>query len=84
METLSLKVDKTFLHDMEAVMKRNRYATKTEFMREAIRFRVRDLEKEEALRRVQQLYGASKRKTTDAELHAARERAFAELEQELK
>jgi len=30
------------------------------------------------------LYGASKRKTTDEELHKAGEKAFEELEKELK
>ena len=39
-----------------------------------------DLEKEEALIRLSKLYCASKRKTTDEELHIAREKAFRELE----
>jgi len=84
MEAVSLKLDDDFLHDIESTMKRHRYTTKTEFIREAIRDKIRDLEKEDALIRVRKLYGASKRKTTDEEIHKAGEKAFLELEKELK
>ncbi len=84
MEAVSLKLDNSFLHDIESTMKKHRYTTKTEFIREAIRDKIKDLEKEEALLRVKSLYGASKRKTTDEELHKAGEKAFKELEKELK
>lgn len=84
MEAVSLKLEDTFLKDIEKSMKKHRYTTKTEFIREAIRDKIRDLEKEEALLRLKRLYGASKRKTTDDELHKAGEKAFEELEKELK
>jgi len=83
MEAVSLKLEDSFLKDIERSMKRHRYTTKTEFIREAIRDKMRGLEKEEALLRVKGLYGASKRKTTDAQLHKAGEKAFRELEKEL-
>ena len=84
MEAISLKLDDEFLHDIEQFMKRHRYTTKTEFIREAIRDKIRDLEKEEALIRAKKLYGASKRKTTDEDIHKAGEKAFEELDKELK
>lgn len=84
MEAVSLKLEDSFLHDIEKTMKRFRYTTKTEFIREAIRDKIHDLEKEEALLRAKAFYGASKRKTTDEELHKAGERAFKELEKELR
>src|SRR3989344_1482304 len=83
METVSLKLGETFVEDMERLMQKHRYTTKTEFIREAIREKMRVLEKEEALLRARKLYGASKRKTTDAQLHKAGEKAFRELEREL-
>ncbi len=43
-----------------------------------------DLQKEEALARLKKIYGASKRKTTDEELHKVREEVFEELEREIK
>ena len=84
MEAVSLKLEDEFLHDMEKTMKKHRYTTKTEFIREAIRDKIRDLEKEEALIRMRKLYGASRKKTTDKELHSAGEKAFEELEKEIK
>lgn len=83
METVSIKFEESFLHDVEEVMKKHRYITKAEFIREAIRDKIKDLEKEEALIRLRKLYGASKRKTTDAQLRKAKEKAFEELEREL-
>ena len=79
METVSIKMEQDFNKDIEKTMKKHRYSTKTEFIREAIRDKIKDLEKEEAIMRLNKLYGASKRKTTDAELHKAREKAFKEL-----
>ena len=84
MESISLKLENEFLKDIEGIMKKHRYTTKTEFIREAIRDKIRDLEKEELLLRAKSLYGASKRKTTDEEIHKAGEKAFQELERELK
>ncbi len=84
MEAVSIKLENCFLHDIEKTMKKFRYTTKTEFIREAIRDKIHDLEKEELLLRAKALYGASKRKTTDEEIHKAGEKAFKELEEELK
>ena len=84
MESVSLKLEDEFLKDIENIMKKHRYTTKTEFSREAIRDKIKDLEKEELLLRAKKLYGASKRKTTDEDIHKAGEKAFQELERELK
>jgi len=84
MEAVSLKLGDSFLQDIEKTMKKFRYTTKTEFIREAIRDKIKDLRREEALLRVKALYGASRKKTTDANLHEARKNAFKELDKELK
>ena len=84
MEAVSLKLEDAFLRDIESIMKKHRYTTKTEFIREAIRDKIRDLEKEELLLKAKNLYGASKRKTTDAQLHKARANAFEEMDKELR
>lgn len=83
MEAISLKLDDGFLHDMEKTMKQHRYTTKTEFIREAIRDKIKQLENEEALLKLRKMYGASKRKTTEEELKKAKKLAFEELEKEL-
>lgn len=80
MEPVTIRFENNFLRDIEKIMKKNRYSTKTEFIREAVREKIKELEKEELLRRVDELFGSSKHKTTDEQLHEAREKAFKKLE----
>ncbi len=75
METLSVRFDNDFLQDMEKAMKSHRYMTKAEFIREAIREKIIDLEK---------AYGASKRKTTQEQLEKAKVKAFEDVESKFK
>lgn len=84
METISIKLEENFAKDIEKTLKQHHYTTKTEFVREAIRDKIKHLEKEEAVLRLNKLYGASKLKTTDAMLHKAREEVVLELEKELQ
>ena len=83
METITVKFEDDFVHSIERVMKRNRYFTKSEFIREAIREKVKELEKEEALSKIRKIYGSSKKKTTDEELHKIGDKAFEEIKKEL-
>lgn len=83
MQTVCVKFEENMLKDVEKAMKKNRYATKTEFIREAVRNRLSELEKNKIAKALDKIHGFSKRKTTDKELHEAGERAFKELEKEL-
>jgi metal-responsive CopG/Arc/MetJ family transcriptional regulator len=47
MENISLKIEKDFLNAIEKVMKKHNYMTKTEFIREAVRDKIRRLEEKE-------------------------------------
>lgn len=47
MEHISLKLEQNFLKAIEAIMKKHNYMTKTEFVREAIRDKIRILEEKE-------------------------------------
>ena len=49
MENVSLKLEIGFLNAIEKVMKRHNYMTKTEFIRESIRDKIRRLEEKEIL-----------------------------------
>lgn len=80
METVSIKLDDNFAHDVQKAVQKYHYTTKTEFIREAIRNRIKELEKQETLRKIQYYYGKSPLKTTDEQLHIAREKAFDRLE----
>ena len=54
--------------------------TKTEFIREAIRDKIIELEKQETLNKIEKLFGSSKRKTTDEDLHKVREKLAKDYE----
>jgi len=82
MEPITIKLEDDFIKVIERVMNKHRYATKSEFIRESIRGKIKELEKEEALARVRRLYGASKRKTTNKELNEARKEVSEELRKE--
>lgn len=84
METICIKLEDEFAHDIEKAIKKHHYTTKTEFVREAMRDKLSNLEKEELLKKVAAMYGASKHKTTDEQLHQAREKAFKDIENTFK
>jgi len=84
MEPITVKFEDDFFREIEKFMKKHRYMTKAEFIREAIREKIKQLENEELLQRVDKLFGSSKHKTTDEQLHIAGEKAFKELEKKFK
>jgi Arc/MetJ-type ribon-helix-helix transcriptional regulator len=80
LETISLKLDDSLLREIDSTLTRHRYSTRTEFIRDSIREKLSDLEKDELLRSLRQLKGRSKRNTSDRRLEQARELAFRDLE----
>jgi len=80
MEAITLKMDGGVLKEIDRRLKEFRYGTRTEFIRDAIREKLSELEKAELMRVVAKIRGSSKRKTTDEDLHKARERAFEKIE----
>ena len=84
MENISLKLEKGFLKEIEKIMNAHKYMTKTEFIREAIRDKIKELEKQEALKNLKKIFGSSKHRTTDEDIHRAREEAFEELDKEIQ
>ncbi|MDO8661094.1 MAG: ribbon-helix-helix domain-containing protein [Candidatus Woesearchaeota archaeon] len=80
METVSLKLEHELLDEIDTSLVKNRYGTRTEFIRDAIREKLSDLEKQELLRAIAFARGVSKRKTSDNTLHKAREEIFNSLE----
>lgn len=84
MESISLKLEDNILTEIDKMLARHRYSTRTEFIRDAIREKLSDLEKDELLKVVAKLRGSSKYKTSDEQLHAAREKSFEMLEKKFK
>ena len=58
MENISLKLEKEFLKSIEAIMKKHNYMTKTEFIREAIREKVKKLEEKEMIKEKETIFHA--------------------------
>ncbi len=84
METISLKLEDGLLAELDQKRAQHRYSTRTEFIRDAIREKLSDLEKDEILMSLAKLKGSVTKKTTDEQLHAAREKAFEELGKKFK
>ena len=82
MESITIKLEKDFIQDIEKVMKKKHYTTKTEFVREALRQKLSQEEKEELHQAVKNAIGASPHRTTDEDLHRARDIVFEKLEKE--
>lgn len=49
MENVSLKLEGNFLRAIEKIMRKHNYMTKTEFIRESIRDKIRKLEEKEII-----------------------------------
>jgi len=62
MESISLKLDTELLKAMDKNLKKNLYSTRTEFIRDAIRHKLTEQEKQEALRKLAALKGSLKGK----------------------
>ena len=80
MEAISLKLDPGILTEIDRKLSKYRYSTRTEFIRDAIRTKLSELEKKELLLTLRNLRGSSSRKTTDEQLHKTREKLAKEYE----
>ena len=84
MQAITIKMEDRLLEELDQKLEEHRYSTRTEFIRDAIREKLSELEKEEVLKNLAQLKGSSKRRTSDDELHKAGEKAFELLEKKFK
>jgi len=62
MESVCLKMEQKLLHEIDSKLKNNRYATRTEFIRDAIRSKLSELEKEELIKKLAAFKGSLKGK----------------------
>lgn len=72
MESITIKVEDNLAKEMDLAMKRD-YSTKTEFVREAIRDKLKEIRKEKAIDELRKYFGKVKTKTTYAEERKIRE-----------
>lgn len=72
METVCLKMEQKLLHEIDSKLKNNRYATRTEFIRDAVRSKLSELEKEEVIRKLAAFKGSLKGKSKMSDEEASR------------
>ena len=82
METISLKLDEHLLKHIDANLKKYNFSTRTEFVRDAVRKRLSELEKEEVIRRLAAFKGIMKGKAKMS-LEKAGELAFQKIAKDL-
>jgi metal-responsive CopG/Arc/MetJ family transcriptional regulator len=73
MEAVCVKLDHRTLKNLDSCIKENNYTTRTDFIREAIRDKLRELEKDNAIKELKRFMGSSKRKVSDKRHEEIRE-----------
>ncbi len=75
MEAICVKLDKGIMKVIDEISVEFNYTTRTDFIREAIRDKIRYLQRERAIKKLGKYLGASKTHTSDKQLEDAKERA---------
>ena len=81
---ISLKLEDSFLDNVDDIVKKEGYQSRTEFIRNALREKVEAAKLRQAMLEISHLKGASKKKTSDKELERIREKAFEEIDKKLR
>lgn len=81
MESITIKVDNALNDEISQAMKSG-YSTKTEFIREAVRDKIKEIKKDEILEILRKNFGKAKTKTTHAEERRIKDEVFQELVKE--
>ena len=83
-EMITLKLDDMFLKEIDSIVEKQGYHNRTEFIRNALREKVEDTKIKDAMVQIAHLKGASKKKTSDADLEKIREKVFNELDKKVR
>ncbi len=83
-EMITFKLENNFLKEVDEVVKNQRFQSRTEFIRNALREKVEEAKMKEAMMQIANLKGKSSKKTSDEELEILREKVFEEFEKKLK
>jgi len=83
-EMITVKMDDKFLSEVDNIVKKHGYQSRTEFIRNALREKIEETKLKEAMQEIAYLKGASKKKTSEKEYEEIRRKAFEELEKKFK
>ncbi len=78
-DMITVKMDDSFLKEIDEVVKTQGYQNRTEFIRNALREKVEEAKLKQAMIDISKFKGNSKKKTTEAKYELVREKAFEEL-----
>ena len=78
MESITIKVEEELAKEIDIAMKPD-YSTKTEFIREAIRDKIKIIRKDKAIDELRKYFGKAKAKTTYKEEREIREKVGKEF-----
>ena len=79
-DMITLKLEDSFLKEIDGIVRVQGYQNRTEFIRNALREKVEQVKLNEAMMQLAHLKGASKKKTTDEQLEKIRMKVFEELD----
>ena len=79
-EMITLKLEDTFLKEIDCVVAKEGYQNRTEFIRNALREKLEEVKMKAAVLGIAKLKGAAKKKTTPGEYERVRKKAFEELD----
>ena len=82
-EMITMKLERTFLEEIDTIVKKEGYQNRTEYIRNALRQKVEEARLRDAMASLARLKGASKKKTTEKEYEAIRKKAFEEIAKRL-
>lgn len=83
-EMITVKLDDSFLGDIDSLVKKHGYQSRTEFIRNALRDKVEEVKMKEAMMSIAHLKGAAKKKISSKRYEEIREKAFKEFERKTK
>ena len=78
-ELVTFKLDSKFLKEVDSISKRSGFSNRTDFIRNALREKVDEIKLKRAMIRLSKLKGKSKKKITNKEIHAVREKVLQDL-----
>ncbi len=79
METICIKLEDSLLKEIDEKLKKHNYSTRSEFVRVAVRDKLKDLSREDLIKEFMKFRGSAKKKTSDKELREIREKVFKEF-----
>lgn len=78
MESITIKVHKDMARKIDKAVKKD-YSTKTEFIRAAIREKIKQIENDKVLKALKEFQGSAKKHISNAEFEKNRELAYTRL-----